>query len=109
MFAPKEFDIISVNGHYELHHNGEFYCSADTYREALSEQEIKLKLDAIMQKIPGNHCPYSCYPKFEHVPIDCNIGCEKCRNTFFFEAEEAIRQNINHFDTESGNKSWFLK
>lgn len=32
-----EFEIITRHGHYEVYHNGEFYCSADTYGEALKE------------------------------------------------------------------------
>lgn len=31
------FKIISVRGHYEVHHDGKFFCSADTYSEAVKE------------------------------------------------------------------------
>lgn len=31
------YKIIRVYGHYEVHINGKFYCSADTMREATQE------------------------------------------------------------------------
>ena len=31
--------IVSVRGHFEVHINGEFYCSADTWLEAVKEVE----------------------------------------------------------------------
>ena len=31
------YKIKAVNGHYEIYMNDEFYCSADTYDEALQE------------------------------------------------------------------------
>ena len=31
------YDIEHVNGHFELYVNDTFYCSADTYEEALTE------------------------------------------------------------------------
>ena len=31
------FKILPVLGHVELHINGAFYCTADSYREALQE------------------------------------------------------------------------
>ena len=34
-----DYDIINVGGHYEVHINGTFYCSADTYDEAVEEAE----------------------------------------------------------------------
>lgn len=33
------YRIIPVHGHYEVHINGQFYCSADTWKEA--DYEIK--------------------------------------------------------------------
>lgn len=35
------FKIVAEHGHYTVYHNGEFYCSADTYREAREEIENK--------------------------------------------------------------------
>lgn len=32
-----DYEIVSVHGHYEVHINGKFYCSADTLEEAESE------------------------------------------------------------------------
>lgn len=34
-----DFEIIHVAGHYEVYINGDFYCSADTFSEAVSEVE----------------------------------------------------------------------
>lgn len=34
-----DYDIIQVNGHYEVYINGKFYCSADTITEATREIE----------------------------------------------------------------------
>ena len=31
--------IVPVWGHFELHINGKFWCSADTYEEAFKELE----------------------------------------------------------------------
>ena len=31
------FKIISVRGHYEVYNKGKFFCSADTYSEAVEE------------------------------------------------------------------------
>lgn len=33
------YEIIQVGGHYELHINGDFYCSGDTYQEIKEEAE----------------------------------------------------------------------
>ena len=33
------YKIVPIRGHYEVHINGKFYCSADTWREA--DNEIK--------------------------------------------------------------------
>lgn len=33
------YQIISNRGHYEIYINGKFYCSADTYVEAVREVE----------------------------------------------------------------------
>ena len=32
-----QYDIIARGGHYEVYHNGEFFCSADSYGEAIRE------------------------------------------------------------------------
>ena len=32
-----KYEIIDVRGHYEIYINGNFYCSADTYTEAIRE------------------------------------------------------------------------
>lgn len=32
-----EIKIIQVRGHYEVYTNGQFFCSADSYIEALNE------------------------------------------------------------------------
>lgn len=34
-----DYDIISVGDHYEVHIDGEFYCSAETVAEAVEEAE----------------------------------------------------------------------
>ena len=34
---PGSFDIKQIRGHYEVYRNNQFYCSADTYSEALKE------------------------------------------------------------------------
>ena len=31
------FEIIGVTGHYDVYIEGEFYCSSDTYNEAVDE------------------------------------------------------------------------
>ena len=31
------YDIVNVNGHYEVYINGKFYCSADNTVEAAKE------------------------------------------------------------------------
>ena len=33
----KDYDIFENHGHYEVHINGKFYCSADSVIEALEE------------------------------------------------------------------------
>ena len=33
------YKIVPIRGHYEVHVNGKFYCSADTWREA--DEEIR--------------------------------------------------------------------
>jgi hypothetical protein len=33
------YDIIRSNGHYEVYVNGKFFCSADSYVEAVKEIE----------------------------------------------------------------------
>lgn len=33
------YQIVSNKGHYEIYINGNFYCSADTYAEAIREVE----------------------------------------------------------------------
>ena len=35
----EEYKIIAVRGHYEVYYNGKFWCSADTYNEAVREIE----------------------------------------------------------------------
>ena len=35
--VEQDFEIISDRGHYVVLLNGKFYCSADTYGEALKE------------------------------------------------------------------------
>lgn len=37
------YKIIPKHGHYEVHINGEFYCSADTFHEAIKEAEAYVK------------------------------------------------------------------
>ena len=37
MFETTAYEIIAVNGHYEVFQEGKFICSADTYTEALRE------------------------------------------------------------------------
>ncbi len=34
-----EYKIIAVRGHYEVYLNGKFFCSADTFMEAMKEIE----------------------------------------------------------------------
>lgn len=33
------YRIIPINGHFEIYVNGKFYCSADTWSEAVKEIE----------------------------------------------------------------------
>ena len=33
------YKIVPVRGHFEVHINGKFYCSADTWPEAVKEVE----------------------------------------------------------------------
>ena len=33
------YSIVPNRGHYEVHINGKFYCSADTWKEATDEVE----------------------------------------------------------------------
>ena len=35
----REFKIVHVMDHYEVYHNGKFFCSADTAMEAVKEIE----------------------------------------------------------------------
>lgn len=35
--GDKRFDILSVNGHYEGHVNGEFVVAGDTWNEVFSD------------------------------------------------------------------------
>lgn len=37
------YKIIHNHGHYEVHINGKFYCSADTFHEAVKEVEAYAK------------------------------------------------------------------
>ena len=37
------FEIISVTGHYDVYIAGEFYCSADSYNEAIDEVDKLLE------------------------------------------------------------------
>ena len=37
------FEILPTFGHYELHINGKYYCSADTFGEALKEYDDYVK------------------------------------------------------------------
>lgn len=39
-----DFVILPNRGHYEVYLNGEFYCSADTYLEAVKEIESYKKI-----------------------------------------------------------------
>ena len=45
LFKPKgtetemKYKIVDVYGHYEVYINGNFYCSVDTYTEAIREIE----------------------------------------------------------------------
>lgn len=34
-----DYEIFSVDEHYEVHIDGEFYCTADTVEEAVEEAE----------------------------------------------------------------------
>ena len=34
-----DYNIVRVNGHYEVYINGKFFCSADTVTEAANEIE----------------------------------------------------------------------
>ena len=36
------FKIFSIDGHYEVYRNGNFFCSADTYTEAVREIDEEL-------------------------------------------------------------------
>ena len=38
------FEIIHVVGHYDIYLEGVFYCSADSYSEAVEEVEKALKI-----------------------------------------------------------------
>ena len=41
------FRIVPIRGHFEVHINGKFYCSADTWKEAdneIKEYAVKHKL-----------------------------------------------------------------
>lgn len=37
------YNIVHVNGHYEVYLDGKFLCSADTYMEAVKELEKERK------------------------------------------------------------------
>ena len=34
-----EYDVIATRGHYEVYCDGKFFCSADTFMEAVKEIE----------------------------------------------------------------------
>ena len=38
------FKIVHAAGHYDIYLEGEFYCSADTYGEAVDEVEKYLEM-----------------------------------------------------------------
>ena len=44
-----DYDIVPTFGHYEIYINGEFYCSTDTYYEAVREIEDHQELMCIAQ------------------------------------------------------------
>ena len=35
----EQYQIIAIRGHYEVYLNGKFFCSADTFMEAVKEIE----------------------------------------------------------------------
>lgn len=39
----EQYKIIAVRGHYEVYFKGKFFCSADSYNEAVKEIEKELK------------------------------------------------------------------
>ena len=41
------YKIVPKYGHFEVHINGKFYCSADTFPEAIMEAEKYMKGDKI--------------------------------------------------------------
>lgn len=44
-----DYDIVPTFGHYEIYINGKFYCSTDTYYEAVREIESYQELMCIAQ------------------------------------------------------------
>lgn len=41
------YQIVKVSGHYEAYIDGRFYCSADTFSEALKEVEKELGVGSL--------------------------------------------------------------
>ena len=48
------FEIMGVDGHYEVYIEGEFYCSVDTYNEAIDEVDKYLETVRNRTKNPNN-------------------------------------------------------
>lgn len=43
----KQYEIIKTRGYYEVHYNGKFFCTADTYAEAEAEIKEVIKNESI--------------------------------------------------------------
>lgn len=50
-----KYSITPVYDHYEVYINGKFYCSADTWFEAVREIEEYQKAMCLAQHRKGNH------------------------------------------------------
>lgn len=43
MFTDTQYEIIAIRGHYEVYLNGKFFCSADTFMEAVNELQNEMR------------------------------------------------------------------
>ena len=69
----------------------------DKYMDKINELKeiiINLKMELIEERIPKGHCPFTYYRLANGKNIDCNIGCEKCRNLFIKSMEKHIRKKV---------------
>lgn len=61
--------------------------------EKLKEIIVNLQMSLIAKRVPNGYCPYTYYPSDRN--IDCDIGCEKCREIFMKDIEKKVREEVD--------------